>query len=216
MVAAYSSAGVAPASWAAVVDPEDVPMVRSAVVTSSPASKRPATTPITQALPADPPPPRTSARSVECRDEEGVVFMGVAFRELRVGRSRWRLPQSRDRGLAGERPLWILRSWDSPPADGSRSLERYHACRRANGMIEPANEGVAHGTEEPGRSRGAARGIRCPRHRRTAERRGARGARPGSRLRRRSASARTSRTGSTARSSRPSSRPNWASSACSG
>src|SRR5260370_30617211 len=38
---------------------------------------------------------------VKCRVEEGVVFMGVAFRELPVGRSRWRLPQSRDRGLQG-------------------------------------------------------------------------------------------------------------------
>ena len=27
--------------------------------------------------------------------------MGVAFRELPVGRSQWRLPQSRDRGLQG-------------------------------------------------------------------------------------------------------------------
>jgi hypothetical protein len=29
------------------------------------------------------------------------VFKGVAFRELRVGRSLWRLPQSRDPGLQG-------------------------------------------------------------------------------------------------------------------
>jgi hypothetical protein len=38
---------------------------------------------------------------MECRGEEGVVFTGVAFRELPVGRSRWRLPQSRDRELQG-------------------------------------------------------------------------------------------------------------------
>jgi hypothetical protein len=38
---------------------------------------------------------------VKCRLEEGVVFKGVAFRELRVGRSRWRLPQSRHPGLQG-------------------------------------------------------------------------------------------------------------------
>ena len=38
---------------------------------------------------------------MECRGEEGVVFMGVAFRELPGGRSRWRLTQSRDRGLQG-------------------------------------------------------------------------------------------------------------------
>ena len=34
---------------------------------------------------------------MECRGEEGVVFVGVAFRELPGGRSRWRLPQSLDR-----------------------------------------------------------------------------------------------------------------------
>ena len=36
-----------------------------------------------------------------CSVDEGVVCKGVAFRELRGGRSRWRLPQSRDRGLRG-------------------------------------------------------------------------------------------------------------------
>jgi len=59
----------------ASADPADVPMTRSAPVTSSPASNRPAMTPISQALPAAPPPPRTSARSVE----EGVASMGVAL-----------------------------------------------------------------------------------------------------------------------------------------
>ena len=53
--------------WAAAVDPADVPMIRSASVTSIPASNRPAMTPITQALPADPPPPRTNARSLTTR-----------------------------------------------------------------------------------------------------------------------------------------------------
>ena len=127
-MAASSSAGVALVIWAAAVDPADVPMIRSASVTSKPASNRPAMTPISHALPADPPPWRTNARSpaartrlvasicgrswsdlgrsaavveVKYRDEEGVVFMGVAFRELPIGRSRWRLPQSRDRGLRG-------------------------------------------------------------------------------------------------------------------
>src|SRR6476661_8036752 len=38
---------------------------------------------------------------MECRGEEGVVLMGVAFRELPGGRSQLRLPQSRDRGLQG-------------------------------------------------------------------------------------------------------------------
>jgi hypothetical protein len=61
-MAASSSVGVALAIWAAGVEPADVPMVRSAVVTSSPASNRPAMTPISHALPVDPPPPRTNAR----------------------------------------------------------------------------------------------------------------------------------------------------------
>src|ERR1035438_1617957 len=198
-MSASSSLGWMPLlTWAAAVDPADVPMIRSASVTSNPASNRPAMTPISHALPADPPPPRTNARSpaarerleastcwsalgrspcpgasiaatvnpspdpspatarrapdtssgaylcrppswpirssgapsvadsgdhstplmspsvkvrsamlsevvveVKCRVEEGVVFMGVAFRELPVGRSRWRLPQSRDLGLQG-------------------------------------------------------------------------------------------------------------------
>ena len=60
---AGSSAGFAQVIWAAAVDPADVPMIRSASVTSSPAAYRPATTPISHALPADPPPWRTSARA---------------------------------------------------------------------------------------------------------------------------------------------------------
>src|SRR3954451_10783074 len=137
-MAAYSSAGrVLLVTWAATVDPADVPMMRSASVTSTPASDRPAMGPSSHALPAAPAPARTKARLFElpacraastcwsgigqfpCRGarvtampsevvvepmrrvEEGVVFMGVAFRELPGGRSRWRLPQSRDRGLQG-------------------------------------------------------------------------------------------------------------------
>lgn len=58
----------------------------SAVVTSRPASNRPATTPIDQALAEDPPPPSTSAhRSPKGVAFKGVVFMGVAFRELPGG-----------------------------------------------------------------------------------------------------------------------------------
>ena len=136
-MAAYSSAGRVPlVIWAATVDPADVPMMRSASVTSTPASDRPAMRPSSHALPAAPAPARTKARLFELppvcgvdllvghrpipgpwrsrhRDatgavvelmrgvEEGVVFMGVAFRGLPVGRSQWRLPQSRDRGLQG-------------------------------------------------------------------------------------------------------------------
>ena len=121
-MAAYSSAGRVPlVIWAATVDPADVPMMRSASVTSTPASDRPAMRPSSHALPAAPPPARTRARLFElpaclaastcwsgigqfpCRGvrvtampsevvvelmrgvEEGVVFMGVAFRGLPVG-----------------------------------------------------------------------------------------------------------------------------------
>src|SRR3954454_18635598 len=137
-MAACSSAGRVPlVTWAATVDPADVPMMRSASVTSTPASDRPAMRPSAHALPAAPPPARTRARLFEleawlaastcwssigqfpCRGvrvsampaegvvelvrgvEEGVVFIGVAFRELPVGRSQLRLPQPRDRRLQG-------------------------------------------------------------------------------------------------------------------
>jgi hypothetical protein len=62
-MAASSSVGVSLVIWAAAVDPADVPMIRSASVTSNPAANRPAMTPINHALPVDPPPPRTNARS---------------------------------------------------------------------------------------------------------------------------------------------------------
>src|ERR1035438_2650754 len=61
---ASSWVGAALVIWTAAVDPADVPMIRSASVTSNPASNRPAMTPINHALPADPPPPRTNARSL--------------------------------------------------------------------------------------------------------------------------------------------------------
>ena len=38
---------------------------------------------------------------LKCRVEVGVVFRGVAFRELRVGRSQWPLPQWRHADLQG-------------------------------------------------------------------------------------------------------------------
>src|SRR5580698_553055 len=106
-MAAYKSAGRVPlVIWAATVDPADVPMMRSASVTSTPASDRPAMRPSSHALPAAPPPARTNARLSELPAlirgvEEGVVFMGAAFRGLPVGRSQSRLPQSRDPALRG-------------------------------------------------------------------------------------------------------------------
>jgi hypothetical protein len=63
---------------------------------------------------------------MECRRKEDVVFMGVAFRELPV----MALPAATifvaRSWTPGERPMRILRSWDSPPAGRSRSSENYH------------------------------------------------------------------------------------------
>src|SRR4051812_20232440 len=65
-MAAYSSAGRVPlVIWAATVDPADVPMMRSASVTSTPASDRPAMRPSSHALSAAPAPARTKARLPE-------------------------------------------------------------------------------------------------------------------------------------------------------
>jgi hypothetical protein len=77
---------------------------------------------------------------VRCGVEEGVVFMGVAFRELPVRRSQRRLPQSRDRGLQGSAHYGYcvhgshLLSTDHDRQDAStpaaRVRNRYHAdCR---------------------------------------------------------------------------------------
>src|SRR6476620_11421114 len=80
-MAAYSSAGrVSLVIWAATVDPADVPMMRSASVTSTPASDSPAMRPSSHALPAAPPPASTRARSVVLvrGGGEGVVSMGIA------------------------------------------------------------------------------------------------------------------------------------------
>src|SRR3954462_12747518 len=167
-VAASSSVGLALVIWAAAVDPADVPMMRSAVVTSSPASNRPAMTPINQALPVDPPPPRTKARSpaagtrpasaacgwpwsdvgrseavvgVTCRGEEGAVFMGVASRELPDGALPVATTSVAGSCTAGEHPLRTLRSWVSPPADGSRSPERSHTGDAVRNRMEPPGPG---------------------------------------------------------------------------
>src|ERR1700761_2491866 len=142
---ASSSAGGELVIWAAAVDPADVPMIRSAPVTSSPASDRPAMTPIPQALPAEPPPWRTSARSpaVACGGEEGVVFMGVAFRQVPGGRSRWRLRQSRDRGRRG-----------APTADtafmGSHLLPLDHDHWNDRTPATPPQPGLRPGTDNRG------------------------------------------------------------------
>ena len=116
-VAASSSAGVAPAIWAAAVEPAEVPMVRSAVVTSSPASSRPAMMPISHALPVDPPPPRTSARS-RCGSRRRKCVHGS-----RLSLSAWRalpvrLAQSRDRGRRGRTHCgWFVHGSHLLPTD---------------------------------------------------------------------------------------------------
>src|SRR5258707_9670462 len=171
-MAAYSSAGRVPlVIWAATVDPADVPMMRSASVTSTPASDRPAMRPSSHALPAAPPPARTKARLFElraclvastcwsgigqfpCRGvrvtampsevavelmrgvEEGVVFMGVAFRGLPVGRSQLRLPQSRDRALQGSTHYrYCVHGSHLLPMDHDHGNDRTPATRCAIGI----------------------------------------------------------------------------------
>ena len=89
--------------------------------------------PSSHALPAAPPPASTRARSLAvvasgvpsaCGLVVGVVFMGVAFRELPVGAPSRDYAQLASSRTAGEHPVRILRTWVSPPADGSRSSER--------------------------------------------------------------------------------------------
>jgi hypothetical protein len=62
---------------------------------------------------------------VKCEVEDGVVLMGVAFRELPDGRSRWRLPQSRDRGLQGSTHCGYC-------VHGSHLLPMDHKCQDAS------------------------------------------------------------------------------------
>src|SRR6476661_5647726 len=173
---AYSSAGRVPlVIWAATVDPADVPMMRSASVTSTPASDRPAMRPSSQALPAAPPPARTKARlsalpaclveptcwpgfgQFPCRGvrvtampsgvvvelmrgvEEGVVFMGVAFRGLPAGRSQSRLPQSRDRVLQGSTHYgYCVHGSHLLPMDHDHGNDRTPATRLAIGITPVA------------------------------------------------------------------------------
>src|SRR4051794_35883263 len=141
-MAARSSVGVAPASWAAAVEPADVPMVRSAVVTSSPASKRPAMTPISHALPVDPPPPRTNARSpaagagpvaseaaVEVRRtaEEGVVFMELLPVRSQIGERKPGRPEHQEGAEHRcDRQLEPLPSLPSRPARHNPDEEEPH------------------------------------------------------------------------------------------
>jgi hypothetical protein len=76
---------------------------------------------------------------VKCRVEEGVVFMGVAFRELPVGRSRWRLPQSRDRGLQGSTHCgYCVHGSHLLPMDHDRRNASTPATRCATGIMPVA------------------------------------------------------------------------------
>jgi hypothetical protein len=62
---------------------------------------------------------------VKCRGEEGVVFMGVALSRIACRALPVATTSVAGSWTAAEHPL-ILRSWVSPPADGSRSPERSH------------------------------------------------------------------------------------------
>ncbi len=56
--------------------------------------------------------------------------MGVAFRDVPVWRSQW-ATNSVAGSWTGERPLWILRSWDSPPVEN-------HDHRKVITLLNPA------------------------------------------------------------------------------
>ena len=83
--------------------------------------------------------PSEAVVEVKCRVEEGVVFMGVAFRELPVGRSRWRLPQSRDRGLQGSTHCgYCVHGSHLLPMDHDRRDASTPATRCATGIMPVA------------------------------------------------------------------------------
>ena len=65
--------------------------------------------------------------------------MGVAFRELPVGRSRWRLPQSRDRGLQGSTHCgYCVHGSHLLPMDHDRQDASTPATRCAIGIMPVA------------------------------------------------------------------------------
>jgi hypothetical protein len=67
--------------------------------------------------------------------EEGVVFMGVAFRGLPVGRSQLRLPQSRDRALQGSTHYgYCVHGSHLLPMDHDHGNDRTPATRCAIGI----------------------------------------------------------------------------------
>ena len=67
--------------------------------------------------------------------EEGVVFMGVAFRGLPSGRSRLRLPQSRDRALQGSTHYgYCVHGSHLLPMDHDHGNDRTPATRLAIGI----------------------------------------------------------------------------------
>jgi hypothetical protein len=128
MLERSSIGGVPLVIWAPAVDPAEVPMIRSASVTSNPAAKRPAMTPISQALPADPPPWRTNARApaagavkVKRRDEEGAVCKGNRLSRITCRALPAATISVAPSWTARKCPLSLLRSWGSPPVDGLRS-----------------------------------------------------------------------------------------------
>ena len=78
---------------------------------------------------------------MECRGEEGVVFMGVAFRELPGGRSRWRLPQSRDREMQRSTHCgYCVHGTHLLPMDHDRQDVSTPATRCAAGIMVPTEQ----------------------------------------------------------------------------
>jgi hypothetical protein len=65
--------------------------------------------------------------------------MGVAFRELPGGRSRWRLPQSRDHGLQRSTHYrYCVHGTHLPPMDHDRQDASTPATRSAAGIMPAA------------------------------------------------------------------------------
>src|SRR5215470_15648977 len=74
--------GIPLRTWAPTTDPADVPTTTSADDRSMPASARPATTPISHAMPVMPPPPRTSPRRLPLRF--GTLMGSIVTTEARL------------------------------------------------------------------------------------------------------------------------------------
>jgi hypothetical protein len=77
------------ATWVPTMEPAEVPMIRSALLRSTPTSRRPLRNAVFHAMPVTPPPPRTSAN--------GLSIMGVPTIVLEISLDRGGLRPDLDR-----------------------------------------------------------------------------------------------------------------------